>query len=53
MNDLERLADIVLDALALSDGGNNPFYKDDDDTVSLAHQIAEVIVASGWPGEES
>lgn len=52
MNDLERLAEIVLEALEASDGGNNPFYGDDADTVSLARQIAESIVASGWPGDE-
>ena len=47
-----RLADAVrerdwtefmLDALRASDGGNNPFYGDDDDTCALATELGEVI----------
>jgi hypothetical protein len=43
--DVEGWADVMLDALRESDGGNNPFYSDDDDTVSLARQLAEAVVA--------
>lgn len=52
MSDIDRLADIVLDAMVNSDGGNNAFYRDDDEAVDLARQIAEAIVASGWPGSD-
>jgi len=41
----DEWADIMLDALRDSDGGNNPFYSDDPNTVSLARQLAETVVA--------
>lgn len=37
--------EIMLDALRSSDGGNNPFYSDDPDTVSLAHQLGDAVRA--------
>lgn len=49
MNDRDALVEIVLDALTGSDGGNNPFYRDDRDTVDLAEEIADAILAAGWP----
>jgi len=37
---------VLLDALCASDGGNNPFYRDDDDTVALASELASVVRAA-------
>lgn len=42
----DEWADIMLDALRQSDGGNNPFYADDPDTVNLARELAEAVVAA-------
>jgi hypothetical protein len=42
---VDEWADVMMDALRASDGGNNPFYSDDPDTISLARQLAEAVVA--------
>jgi hypothetical protein len=48
MNDVrlvDEWADVMMDALRASDDGNNPFYSDDPDTIRLARQLAEAVVA--------
>lgn len=35
----------MMDALRNSDDGDNPFYSDDEDTISLARQLAEAVVS--------
>lgn len=42
---VDEWADVMMDALRASDDGNNPFYSDDEDTISLARQLAEAVVA--------
>jgi hypothetical protein len=42
---VDEWADVMMDALRASDDGNNPFYSDDPDTISLARQLAEAVVA--------
>lgn len=37
-------ADVMMEALRGSDNGNNPFYSDDEDTVSLARELGEAVV---------
>lgn len=54
--DADEWADVMLNALCRSDNGNNPFYSDDADTVSLARELAETVVtrlATPQPGEPS
>lgn len=41
---VDEWAETMMDALLASDGGDNPFYSDDDDTISLARQLAEAVV---------
>lgn len=47
----ERLAhiewhEVVMEALRRSSNGNNPFYSDDPDTVSLAREIGDAVAAA-------
>jgi hypothetical protein len=43
--DVGSWAATMMEALRDSDDGNNPFYSDDEDTISLARQLAEAVVA--------
>ena len=53
MSAKQDLFEIVLDALTESDGGNNPFYADDDDTKEFAEEITDAIIAAGWPRKDT
>ena len=38
--------DVMMEALRASDDGNNPFYSDDEDTIRLAHELADAVLAA-------
>lgn len=37
-------SEVMLDALCGSDDGNNPFYRDEEDTLALSEQLAAAIL---------
>ncbi len=47
MNEREDLVEIVMQAMLAT--AQSPFYADEQDSIDLANEIADAIIAAGWP----